>query len=165
MRTYRQFIEEEIEREPEFTDALREADAELELALQLAEAREAQGISQQDLAIKLGIRQPAISRYERAGRTPSITTALRFADALGVAILLSPGFKVRVVRCREYPLGRSETTVGTPPVETRPLTDIHGVSKKREQRFVAAILSPDVNEASRDVVDQTSVHSHLAQAA
>jgi transcriptional regulator with XRE-family HTH domain len=52
------------------------------VADQVAERRQAQGLSQRELAELVGTTQSAIARLERGGRPPRIDTLLRIADAL-----------------------------------------------------------------------------------
>lgn len=49
----------------------------------LRQAREQAGITQRELAERLGCTQPAISQAEAGGASLSISTLQRFADALG----------------------------------------------------------------------------------
>jgi len=50
------------------------------------EVRKRRGISQQDLAEKLGTKGPAIGRYERDEMKPSIDVAVKIADILNVSL-------------------------------------------------------------------------------
>jgi transcriptional regulator with XRE-family HTH domain len=52
------------------------------VADQVAERRQAKGMSQRELAELVGTTQSAIARLERGGRPPRIDTLLRIADAL-----------------------------------------------------------------------------------
>jgi transcriptional regulator with XRE-family HTH domain len=52
------------------------------IADQVAERRQAKGLSQRELAELVGTTQSAIARLERGGRPPRIDTLLRIADAL-----------------------------------------------------------------------------------
>ena len=51
---------------------------------QLRAAREAVGLTQAQLAERLGCRQTLISRYERDLKMPTVPQLCRIADALGV---------------------------------------------------------------------------------
>lgn len=50
----------------------------------IQEARIEAGLTQRELARRLGIKPPNISQYERGVKTPKFETILRIADALGV---------------------------------------------------------------------------------
>lgn len=52
------------------------------IADNVAERRQAKGMSQRQLAEIVGTTQSAIARLERGGRPPRIDTLLRIADAL-----------------------------------------------------------------------------------
>ena len=91
MRTFEDFLREQIERDPAFEDLYAEAGAELDLAMALYYAREAAGLSQRQLAERAGIPPRALRSIEKAGRAPKLTTLWRLADALGVEIRLKPG--------------------------------------------------------------------------
>jgi transcriptional regulator with XRE-family HTH domain len=55
----------------------------------LRQAREQAGISQRELAERLGCTQPAISQAEAGGASLSVATLQRFADALGCDLQLA----------------------------------------------------------------------------
>lgn len=52
----------------------------------LWEVRKKRGISQEDLAEKLGTKGPAIGRYERDEMKPGIDTAAKMADILNISL-------------------------------------------------------------------------------
>ena len=52
----------------------------------LLQARKKKGISQEELAAKLGTKGPAIGRYERDEMKPSIDAAAKMANILGVSL-------------------------------------------------------------------------------
>lgn len=49
-------------------------------------ARKARSLSRGDLADKIGSSAPVVGRYERAEMTPSVESAAKLADALGVSL-------------------------------------------------------------------------------
>lgn len=51
----------------------------------IREERESAGLTQLELANKIGITPQAVSQYERGIKNPKITTIYRFADAIGVS--------------------------------------------------------------------------------
>lgn len=56
----------------------------MELGENIQKARKAAGMTQKELAEKLGVSAPNISQYERGTKTPKIETVKRIAHALGV---------------------------------------------------------------------------------
>lgn len=56
------------------------------LAKKLRAAREAAGLSQGDLAERSGVPSVNISRFENDHKTPTISTLLKLATALGVEV-------------------------------------------------------------------------------
>jgi ribosome-binding protein aMBF1 (putative translation factor) len=62
-----------------------------ELSVQVREAREAKGLSQSQLAERMGTQQSVIARLEGGGITPTLPTLKRIADALGTK--LTVGFE------------------------------------------------------------------------
>ena len=55
-------------------------------ARRLIETRKRLGLSQEDLAARIGSKGPAIGRYERGKTQPTLVVATRLADALGVSL-------------------------------------------------------------------------------
>ena len=53
------------------------------MAVWLTDIREKKGMSQTDVANKIGLSQQAISSYENDERTPSVSTAKAIASVLG----------------------------------------------------------------------------------
>ena len=60
-----------------------------ELAEEVRSLREAKGISQSELARRIGSTQPAIARLEAGGVAPTIETLERIAAALGLQLSVS----------------------------------------------------------------------------
>jgi HTH-type transcriptional regulator/antitoxin HipB len=105
LKTLAQCIVERTKADPGFPSGLREAKAEVHLGVLLARAREEKGWTQQDLAERVGVPQSTVARYERATRTPTLGTLLRFCDALGIAVTVGPGYAVTVSDDVTEPLG------------------------------------------------------------
>ena len=68
--------------------AYREAREAFTLAERVREARERIGITQAELATRIGSTQPAIARLEAGGNTPSFDTLRRIAAALGLELVV-----------------------------------------------------------------------------
>src|ERR671932_55349 len=58
------------------------------IAGQVAEQRQARGLSQKELAALVGTTQSAIARLESGGRPPRIDTLLRIANALDCELVV-----------------------------------------------------------------------------
>ncbi|MDK7184256.1 helix-turn-helix domain-containing protein [Lacticaseibacillus rhamnosus] len=67
---------------PEFREGFEEETSKLDSAVALMSAREAQGLTQRELAARAGVPQSTIARIERGDNT-SMETLSRIAFALG----------------------------------------------------------------------------------
>ena len=76
-------------------DGYRRAKAAFELAERVRRARERLGMTQAELASRIGSTQPAVARLEAGGVTPSLATLRRIAAALGLELVVD----LRPVRC------------------------------------------------------------------
>ena len=84
-RTGKIFFQERLNRRlknVEFRKAYDEVDAEVRLAVEIAEARETAGLSQAELATALHTRQSNISRIERGAQNVTVATLGKIAKAL-----------------------------------------------------------------------------------
>ncbi|MBI1814479.1 MAG: helix-turn-helix transcriptional regulator [Deltaproteobacteria bacterium] len=66
----------------------RQAKEAFELAERVRQARERLGITQAELAARIGSTQPAVARLESGGSTPSLATLHRIAAALGLELVV-----------------------------------------------------------------------------
>lgn len=80
--TLRQYLHGEM-KDPEFRRFYEEADIELKVALEIAKAREAEQMTQEELAEALKTKQQTVSRIERGAQNVTIETLDRIAKALG----------------------------------------------------------------------------------
>lgn len=83
---FRQVLEEEMT-DPEFKKAYDALEQEFSIAQALIDARSAAGMTQADVAKKLGVSQPVVARME-SGRNISIKSIARYARAVGRPIRL-----------------------------------------------------------------------------
>lgn len=90
MKSHRQYIKEQIEHDPEFAKDFADAKAEVRFSLALAAVREKRRLSQRQLAILTGMKQPQIARLETGAFLPSISTLLRILGALNAKAELGP---------------------------------------------------------------------------
>jgi ribosome-binding protein aMBF1 (putative translation factor) len=73
---------------PARRDAYRSAKEAFELAERVRRAREKLGVTQAELATRIGSTQPAVARLEAGGVSPSVDTLQRIADALGLELVV-----------------------------------------------------------------------------
>ena len=68
------------------------ADSELRVALisEIVEAREKEGITQKQLEIMSGVKQPIISRMEKGTTDPQLSTVLKVLGSLGKTLKIVP---------------------------------------------------------------------------
>lgn len=81
---------------PSLAKQFARADAELDFAQELRAARERRGLTQQQLAERMGIRQSVVARLEQAGRTPCLPTLMALGDALDAEIRVLPNYKTHI---------------------------------------------------------------------
>ena len=84
-RSFAEYRQEQL-RDPEFAAAFRRLEPEFQIARQMLRLRLAHGLSQEDLAKRVGTAQPNISRLERATINPSLAFLQRVAAALDAEI-------------------------------------------------------------------------------
>lgn len=88
-KSHRQYVQEQVEKNPEFAAEYAKAQMETRFAVALAMLREERGLTQQEVADKAGLKQPMLARYEN-GQIPTVPTLQRLAAALDARVLLSP---------------------------------------------------------------------------
>ncbi len=85
-------LEEDIAermKDPKFKKAWHDLDSEFELLESMIKAREKAGMSQGELARKIGTKQPALSRLERGGFSKAtVETLKKIADALDMRLVV-----------------------------------------------------------------------------
>ena len=99
-RTLQEYKQEQM-KDPEFKKAWDDIDSEFKLMESMIRARERAGITQAELARKIGTKQPALSRLERGGfRKATVETLRKIADALdaNLVIELQPKKKRRIYK-------------------------------------------------------------------
>ena len=80
--------EEKMRDNPEYKAAYDALEQEFAIANALIQARSEAGMTQKDVAEKLGVSQPAVARME-SGKNISIKAIARYAKAVGRPINLS----------------------------------------------------------------------------
>ncbi len=96
-KRYKEYWDKQMA-DPQFRAIYEEESAEKELWLQLVEARQAAGLTQQELAKRLGVSQAQVARLEKRGYEGYTLNSLRrYVEALGEGFAL----EVRVRRPEE----------------------------------------------------------------
>ena len=84
---------EDVKRERADSPARRRGygrgDRSVRLAMEIRALREKRGLSQRDLAERLGTTQSAVARLEAGHVSPSLPTLDKVADALGVELVVT----------------------------------------------------------------------------
>lgn len=83
MSDLEKYIEKRKKKEPEFAKDFEEGYEEFKIGVLLKQARKQAGLTQEDLAIKLGTKKSAISRIENHAQDIKISTIQKVANALG----------------------------------------------------------------------------------
>ena len=86
--TFREFRDEQL-RDPEIRKEYDALAPEYAIVHAMLEARMSQGMTQQQLAEKTGIKQGDISKLERGNGNPSLRTLQRLADGLGMKLSIT----------------------------------------------------------------------------
>ncbi|HBR18476.1 MAG TPA: XRE family transcriptional regulator [Deltaproteobacteria bacterium] len=87
-RTLEEHIKEQM-KDPAFKKAWHGLDPEFELLESMLKIRGKAGISQTELARRMGVKQPALSRLERGGiGKASVETLKKIADALNARLIV-----------------------------------------------------------------------------
>ena len=87
-RTLKQHIGEKM-RNPEFKKAWQDLDAEFSILESVIKARKRARLTQQELAERIGTKQPALSRLEKGGfEKANIETLRKIANALNYKLIL-----------------------------------------------------------------------------
>src|SRR5438034_9392221 len=94
--------------DPAYQSVYEEEAAKSDLWLQLVEARQAAGLTQRELAERLGVSQAQVARIEKRGyEAYTLTTLRRYIQALG------EGFSLDVRVCRPVSDGEGAALTGT----------------------------------------------------
>lgn len=95
-RDFFDYHQEEM-RDPEYRAAFEALEPEFAVARALIKARADAGLTQADMAARLGVTQPAVARME-SGRNVSIKSITRYATAVGRPITIE-------IRPQQRPMG------------------------------------------------------------
>lgn len=84
-------LREKVVADPERRERVERIEEAYDALLNLADLREARGVTQVQLAGMLGVSQPAVSKIER-GENVSFSTLIRYVQALGGHLELKASF-------------------------------------------------------------------------
>ncbi|MGI8688725.1 MAG: helix-turn-helix transcriptional regulator [Thermomicrobiales bacterium] len=103
-----EWLEEEMT-DPEFRAAWDEMSPMVEFGLAVALAREARGMTQEELATAAGIKRPMIARIEKGNQAPTMPTVLKFVRAFDAPLEIDPSGRMRFVTKRTAKRGQPIT--------------------------------------------------------
>jgi len=83
MSDLRIYIENRKKRDPEFSENFEQGYQEFKLGVLLRQAREAAGLTQEELARRINTKKTAISRIENHAEDIKLSTLEKMANALG----------------------------------------------------------------------------------
>lgn len=83
MSDVKRYIEERAARDGEFAENFEEGYADFKIGIMLRQAREAAGLTQEEVARRLQTKKSAISRIENHANDVRLSTLRRYADAVG----------------------------------------------------------------------------------
>jgi DNA-binding XRE family transcriptional regulator len=88
MLSHKEFLKVQLNN-PDFEEEYKALEPQYALARAVISARIQRGMSQQELAHRVGTSQANISKIERGNMNPSIKMAQRIADSLGKELKIS----------------------------------------------------------------------------
>lgn len=83
MSDLERYITRRKQRDPEFDDGFESGYEQFKIGVVLRQAREEAGLTQEELARKLGTRKTAVSRIENHAEDIKLSTLAKYARALG----------------------------------------------------------------------------------
>jgi len=86
MSDVKQYIQNRAERAPEFAENYEVGYADFKIGVILRQAREAAGLTQDEVAQKLQTKKSAISRIENHADDVRLSTIRRYAEAVGTSL-------------------------------------------------------------------------------
>ncbi len=86
MSDVKQYIKNRAECDPEFTENYEAGYADFKIGIILRQAREAAGLTQDEVAKRLKTKKSAISRIENHADDVRLSTIRRYAEAVGTSL-------------------------------------------------------------------------------
>jgi len=90
MKTFREHLNQMFKERPGFKEAYDKTEIELVYHRTFIEAREKKGLTQKNLADRLGIAQSALARFESGRANPTFSTLQKFLKSLNLKIKIVP---------------------------------------------------------------------------
>ncbi|MDE5738305.1 MAG: helix-turn-helix transcriptional regulator [Oscillospiraceae bacterium] len=81
---------DDVEKELFSPEEIAESKLRVALIGELIKARKEKGLSQRDLEILSGVKQPVIARMENGNTTPNLSTVLKILKPLGKTLAIVP---------------------------------------------------------------------------
>lgn len=81
---------DDLEKQLFTPEQIAESDARVEIINEMIRAREEEGITQKQLEVMSGVKQPVISRMEKGNVDPQLSTVLKLLTSLGKTIKIVP---------------------------------------------------------------------------
>jgi transcriptional regulator with XRE-family HTH domain len=118
-----ELIEEGTTEDPEFAQLVEAGRRARALVRMLARARDQAGITQAELARRIGTTQSAVARLEGAERDPRLSTVVRYAQIVGRELIAADAEAVGTA---------APGPIGSPPGRSRPSSSARrGRTRKR----------------------------------
>ena len=86
----RENLEKAIQDDPSLIKHVEEFKQEYTLIKSIVTARKNLGLTQKDVAIRSGLTQQMISRIENIDNSPSLSNFIKYVDALGLKLSVTP---------------------------------------------------------------------------
>jgi DNA-binding XRE family transcriptional regulator len=109
------YVAEREARDPEFKAALEEMHPQFEFRFALVNARIEGGLTQRDLALRLGVKQSALARWEAGQTMPTLATLFRVAKTLNVDFAITPDAPLMVTPHQPTRSAQKNPAAALPP--------------------------------------------------
>ena len=86
MSDLKRYIEQRSQRDPEFAEEFESGYADFKIGVMLRQAREKAGLTQEQVANRLGTKKSAISRIENHAEDVRLSTLRAYAKAVGAEL-------------------------------------------------------------------------------
>ena len=90
MTTHKEFMAEMFKKHPGLKEECEATEMELIYHRTFIEAREKKGLTQKELAMNIGVAQPALARFESGRSNPTVASLSKFLRALGLKLKIVP---------------------------------------------------------------------------